>query len=63
MPPRNQFTNNRIAIDHMTMFQFRQAGRIIYFAEIKCEAILIFFQILTRLQVPTTIKYICKGII
>ena len=44
MPPRNQFTNNRIAIDHMTKFQFRQAGRIIYFAEIKCEAILVFFR-------------------
>ena len=43
MPPRNQFTNNRIAIDHMTMFQFRQEGRIIYFAEIECEARLVFF--------------------
>ena len=42
MPPRNQFTNNRIAIDHMTKFQLRQAGRIIYFAEIEFEARLVF---------------------
>ena len=38
----------------MTMFQFRQAGSIIYFAEMEFEAKLVF-QILTRLQIPTTV--------